>query len=83
MIEFSDNEVEEFHLHVGKKVKVLREAKGLSQLELALAIGHRSSALVGKAELGTYKKHFNIEHLYKISKVLNVSLCELLIYDIE
>ena len=63
---------------IGRNVKSLRESKGLSQLELSLAIGHASSALVAKAELGTYNKHFNLEHLYKISKVLDVPLCDII-----
>jgi len=43
-------------------------------MQLALAIGHNSVGHIAKAELYKYNKHFNLEQLYKISKVLDVSL---------
>ena len=48
--------------------------KNMTQLELALEMGYRSVSLVSAAELYTRKKHFNIEHLYKISKILDVPI---------
>ena len=74
---FDDNEISEFYLKIGQNVKRIRKEKGLSQLELANTIGHSSVALVSKAEIGTNNKHFNLEHLYKIAKVLEVDLCTL------
>jgi len=47
-------------------------------MQLALAIGHNSVGHIAKAELHKYDKHFNLEQLYKISKVLDVSLHELI-----
>jgi len=38
-------------------------------------IGYKSTIIIFQGELGG-KKHFNIEHLYSISKILNVPLCE-------
>ena len=43
-------------------------------MQLALAIGHNSVGHVAKAELYKYGKHFNLEQLYKISRVLDVSI---------
>ena len=48
----------------------------MSQLDLALAIGLKSVGLISVAEIYHNKKHFNIEHLHKIAKVLEVNMCE-------
>ena len=54
-------------------VKRMRVEKKLTQLELAMAIGQKSTTIISQAELGS-KKHFNIEQLYKLSKVLNCDI---------
>lgn len=71
-------EIEDLYRLIGKNVKRIRENKGKSQLDLALSIGHSSAGFVGKAEICIHNKHFNIEHLYKISKVLEIDICEFL-----
>ena len=43
-------------------------------MELALAINHNSVGHIAKAELYKYGKHFNLEQLYKIAKVLEVKV---------
>ncbi|MCK9474058.1 helix-turn-helix transcriptional regulator [Sulfurimonas sp.] len=72
--EFSNKEMEKIHIKIGQNVKKYREKTGMTQLELSLEMGNKSVSLVSAAELYTNKKHFNIEHLYKISKVLNISI---------
>jgi len=47
-------------------------------MQLALAIGHNSVGHIAKAELNKYGKHFNLEQLYRISQVLEVSIQDLL-----
>jgi len=74
----TDDEIEILHKHISQTVKHYREDNGLSQLELALTIGLRSAAFFGNAENNTNGKHFNIEHLYKISKALNIKMSLLL-----
>ncbi|OCL84118.1 helix-turn-helix domain-containing protein [Arcobacter porcinus] len=69
-------EIRDLYRRIGKNVKRIREEKEKSQLELALSIGHSSAGFVGKAEICIHDKHFNIEHLYKISKILDVDICE-------
>jgi transcriptional regulator with XRE-family HTH domain len=61
---------------IGKNVKSKRNQKDISQLKLALAIGHNSVGTISMCELYTNKKHFNIEHLVKIADVLEVDVCE-------
>ena len=70
--------VENAHKIIGQNVKFAREKAGLTQLQLALAIGHKSMGLVSCAEIYHKKQHFNIEHLLKIAAVLDIKVSELL-----
>ena len=67
---------DDLHIMIGKNVARLRKEKGLTQLNLALSIELKSVGLISVAEKYHNNKHFNIEHLYKISKVLEVDICE-------
>ncbi len=75
-IEFEDNDLENFYNLVSKNVARIRKEKNISQLKLANAIGHQNATFLGKAELLVEGKHFNLEHLYKISMVLDVDIEE-------
>ena len=59
---------------IGLNVKNARKSKGISQLSLSLAIGHKAVGTISMAELCINNKHFNIEHLVKISDILEVDL---------
>lgn len=59
---------------VSKNVKKYREKKGLTQLELALEIGLSGGAYLGRCEIRKPNHHFNIKHLAKISRVLNIPI---------
>ena len=72
-------ELKEFYLKIGQKIKQIRKLKNLTQMELAHKIGHSSVALVAKAEILSYDKHFNLEHLYRISKVLDIPMSDFFI----
>jgi transcriptional regulator with XRE-family HTH domain len=61
---------------IGANVARCRKSKGMSQLDLALAIGLKSSGLISVAEIYHNKRRFNVEHLYKISQVLEVDISE-------
>ena len=76
-IDFSNSSKEEinnFYEVVSNNVKNYRLEKGFSQEKLALDIGIKSIAFYSNCENNKYDKHFNLEHLYKISKSLNVPL---------
>jgi len=60
---------------IGLNVKKIRQSQNVSQLALALAIGHKAVGTVSMAELCINNKHFNIEHLVKIADVLDVDVC--------
>jgi len=68
----------DFYLLIGRNVKRIRKERGISQLDMALAIGYKSSSFFGKAELCKDSKHFNLEHLYKLAKALNIDIREFL-----
>ncbi|MFW2515297.1 helix-turn-helix domain-containing protein [Aliarcobacter butzleri] len=59
---------------VSLNVKKYREQKGLTQMQLALEIGMSGRAYLGRAEIRKNKHHFNIKHLAKIAKVLDVDI---------
>ncbi|WP_457744206.1 helix-turn-helix transcriptional regulator [Sulfurimonas sp.] len=74
----SHEEIELFYVHISQKVKILREKRKMTQLDLALDIGIKSVAFYSNCENNRYDKHFNLEHLYKISKSLQVEICDLI-----
>ena len=78
-IEFSNKEIDEFYKLIGKNVAKIRKSKNISQLELSLKLGYKSVSLVSGAEICYNGVHFNLEHLYKISKILNTHIDEFFI----
>ena len=72
--DFTQEELENFYKIIGTNVKRIRQEKNITQMQLANAIGHNSVGHIAKAELNKYGKHFSIENLYKISKILNVPI---------
>ena len=76
-IEIDENEIEEFYKTISYNIKKIRKEKKITQTDLALSIGHKSVSTIGKIEAGLEGKHYNLEQLYKISKVLNVSIKDL------
>ena len=70
----NEEEIANLHKKIGLKVKKVRTEKKMTQLELSLEMGYKSVSLVSAAELNSDNKHFNIEHLYKISKILELDM---------
>ncbi len=73
-IEFTDNEFILLHRIIGKNVAKIRKLKNVTQLDLSLSIGYNSTSVIAKAEAGTEGRHFSVEQLYKIAKILNVPI---------
>lgn len=69
-------DLENAHKTIGLNVKKARENAGFTQLELSLAIGHKSVSVISCAEIYHKKQHFNIEHLLKIAAVLEIDINE-------
>lgn len=72
--DLGENSTQELYKIIGLNVKKLREQKGLTQLELSQAIGFKSVTMVSCCEICHKNYHFNIEHLHKISYVLDVPI---------
>ena len=76
--DIGDDELEQFYKLVSSNVKSARISAGMSQMDLALKLGIKSVAFYSNCENLRYGKHFNLEHIYKISKALNISMSKLL-----
>lgn len=76
ILDLPSDYIEKRYVEIGQNVKRIRMEKGVSQLKLAQAIGHKSLSIVSLAEIYHNKQHFNIEHLVKIAYVLDVSVCD-------
>ncbi len=72
----SNEESEEFFKTISYNVKRIRNKKGLSQLEVALSIGQKSSGFYANTENYSHGKHFNLLHLLKLSKLFNIPIEE-------
>lgn len=76
MREVTALEIDVMYRTIGANVMRIRKEKGMSQLDLALAMGLKSVGLVSVAELYHNRKHFNLEHLYKISSALDIPIAQ-------
>jgi len=68
--------IDELHTLIGKNVAKLRKKHGFTQLQLSLEMGNKSPSLLSSAEVYKNKRHFNIEQLHKIAKILDIDICE-------
>ncbi len=69
---------EELYKLIGRNVAKFRKQRKLSQLELSLRMGYKSVSVVSGADIYYNGKHFNLEHLLKISQILDVEIAEFL-----
>lgn len=77
------SKLDDFYKNIGVNVKKYRIEKNVSQLELAISIGHKSTSFLSNCENYKNKEHFNLEHLYLIADVLDVDICNLIKSEIE
>ena len=68
------SEVDAYFHTISANVKRIRVEKGMSQLEVALSIGQKSSGFYANAENYAHDKRFNLEHLLKLSKLFDVEV---------
>ena len=73
-IEELNHQVDEIHNTISINVIKFRKEKKYSQLQLALDIGLTGNTFIARAERRTNNAHFNIEHLVKISLILEIDL---------
>ncbi len=72
----TSDDIQEYYRKIGQNVAKCRKERGLSQLELALMLGYKSSSQVAGSEICYKNYHFNIEQLYKISVLFKMDICE-------
>jgi len=77
------SKLDDFYKNIGVNVKKYRIERNVSQLELAISIGHKSTSFLSNCENYKNKEHFNLEHLYLIADVLNVDICNLIKNEVE
>jgi transcriptional regulator with XRE-family HTH domain len=65
------------HSIIAMNIRRQRKVKNMSQMRLAMEMGHKSVGLVSFAEAGINNKHFNIEHLATIAKILDIPITDL------
>ncbi len=71
---WTKDDIEQTYKLIGENVKFYRTQKGISQLAMSYEMCYKSVSLVSAAELCSNGKHFNIEHLCKISKILDIAI---------
>jgi putative transcriptional regulator len=76
--DFSDLEIQDFNNKISQKIKQIRVKKGIKQIDLATAININSTGSYSDYENNKQNKTFNLTHLYKISKALDIDICTLL-----
>lgn len=64
-------------MRVSANVRYYREKSGISQLDLALEIGIKSVVFYSNCKNNRYGKHFNLEHIYKLSKAIQIPISAL------
>lgn len=79
MYGFTEEEIENFHNKISDIVKAKRKEKGMNQLDLSLELGFKNSSFISHAENHKIKTHhYSLEHLYKVSKILDINIWEYL-----
>ena len=72
--DIEDSKIDDFYKLIGSNVKKIRNKRGISQLQLSQALGHKSVGLVSQSELYLKKQHFNIKHWYQFAYILDVPI---------
>ena len=74
--DIDDTQIDLLHSKIGSNVKKYRELRGITQLQLALALNLKSPGLISQSELYLKKQHFNIKHLYQIAYILECDIAD-------
>lgn len=74
--EITDRDIDALYLRIGANVKKHRELRGMTQLQLSLAMNLKSPGLISQGELYLQKQHFNIKHLYQLAHILECDITD-------
>ena len=75
--ELFEQEAEAFLDTISKNVERIREVKGMTKLDVSRELGFMAPDHYIRMELRADGKHFNLKHLYKLSRILDVPVNEL------
>ena len=73
--EILEQEAEAYLDMISKNIEKIRENKGITKLDVSRQLGFLYADHYSRMELRSNNKHFNIKHLYKLSKILEVPIC--------
>ncbi|KAB7889572.1 helix-turn-helix domain-containing protein [Poseidonibacter ostreae] len=74
--DLNDSYIDNHYIKIGQNVARIRNLNKLSQLALSQKMGFKSTSLIAGAETYYKKQHFNIEHLIKLSYILDCDIKE-------
>ena len=72
--DLEESQIDDFYKLIGSNVKKIRNERGLTQLQLSQALGHKSVGLVSQSELYLKKQHVNLKHLYQLAYILDCNV---------
>ena len=72
--DLEESQIDDFYKMIGSNVKKIRNERGLTQLQLSQALGHKSVGLVSQSELYLKKQHVNLKHLYQLAYILDCNV---------
>ena len=70
------SDLDAFYKRIGNNAKKIRKEKNITQLELAILIGHRTTSFLSNCENYKNREHFNLEHLFLMAKILKVDIID-------
>ena len=73
----TEEEEDAFFRTISMNVKRLRKEKKMSQLEVSLSTGQKAPGFYANIENYVHEKHFNLSHLFRLSKLFDASIEEL------
>lgn len=79
--DLDESQIDDFYKMIGANVKKMRNKRGMTQLQLSQALGHKSVGLVSQSELYIKKQHFNLKHLYQLAYILDCNIEDFLIFE--
>lgn len=74
--DINETDIDNLHIRIGMNVKKYRELRGITQLQLSLAMNLKSPGLISQSELYLGKQHFNIKHLYQLAYILECNISD-------
>jgi transcriptional regulator with XRE-family HTH domain len=74
--DINETDIDNLHIRIGMNVKKYRELRGITQLQLSLAMNLKSPGLISQNELYLGKQHFNIKHLYQLAYILECNITD-------